>query len=139
MLIGGVRIAHPIGLGIIEDLPRAQCAVAAKVQLSRPDPAARHPDVVQCLAAVDLLFPSLEQRANPGRVEFLIGRHQVFASKIFRREPARHDRPLPTNQRSHDPHAGDLEELPPWHRSPGRVSSTVAIPARGRAVALQFA
>jgi len=30
MLIGGVRVGHPIGLGIIEDLPRAQCAVAAK-------------------------------------------------------------------------------------------------------------
>jgi hypothetical protein len=60
-------------------------AVPAEVELAGTEASYRHSDVLQGLSSVNRWPAALGERSEPGRLEFLIGRHQLFEIPFLER------------------------------------------------------
>jgi len=111
VLVRGVCAFDPVRRRVIEDLPATQRAIAAEVELPRADAAAGHPDVVEALAAPDLLRSPLIETPQPSVTEFLVRWHEMAVVRIGRAKRPGHWQEAGNERSGYDTHARAPEEL----------------------------
>jgi hypothetical protein len=105
---------------LVEDVPVDQAPVAGEVDLPGADPAHRHADHLQVVAAVEGALVAGAERGDPFRVELLVGRDEVVDG-VFRLEGAGDARQTAGHRQRRGPGACPPDECPAVHASAAAV------------------